>query len=279
MPCPRTYADRVPEVSVDTRLRSRPVPGPVLFARYAFPPNSHGFCGPDDHTAFFEYGVAGADDRGLRSMSQQFAGAWPYLQLIAGATGLEDPLDRRVVEAYWVGTPRLDRVDTRAVGDSMDERFRFMTGPTFSTLTESVLAGGVPHHSFAVFCIYPWTGLLSDRRKAEHALTVLDRCRIRWGRVVAVHGDQVVVESRPLTWDGRRLGIGESGTETAVRSLGGVGMVSDLEPGDWVSLHWEWVCDRLTELQVGFLRSYTLRHLQIVNEGNLHSGPAALLDG
>jgi hypothetical protein len=279
MPCPRTYADRVPEVSVDTRLRSRPVPGPVLFARYAFPPNSHGFCGPDDHTAFFEYGVAGADDRGLRSMSQQFAGAWPYLQLIAGATGLEDPLDRRVVEAYWVGTPRLDRVDTRAVGDSMDERFRFMTGPTFSTLTESVLAGGVPHHSFAVFCIYPWTGLLSDRRKAEHALTVLDRCRIRWGRVVAVHGDQVVVESRPLTWDGRRLAIGESGTETAVRSLGGVGMVSELEPGDWVSLHWEWVCDRLTELQVGFLRSYTLRHLQIVNEGNLHSGPAALLDG
>jgi hypothetical protein len=279
MPCPRTYADRVPEVSVDTRLRSRPVPGPVLFARYAFPPNSHGFCGPDDHTAFFEYGVAGADDRGLRSMSQQFAGAWPYLQLIAGATGLEDPLDLRVVEAYWVGTPRLDRVDTRAVGDSMDERFRFMTGPTFSTLTESVLAGGVPHHSFAVFCIYPWTGLLSDRRKAEHALTVLDRCRIRWGRVVAVHGDQVVVESRPLTWDGRRLAIGESGKETAVRSLGGVGMVSELEPGDWVSLHWEWVCDRLTELQVGFLRSYTLRHLQIVNEGNLHSGPAALLDG
>jgi hypothetical protein len=35
------------------------VPGPVLFARYAFPPNSHGYCGPNDHTAFFEYGVAG----------------------------------------------------------------------------------------------------------------------------------------------------------------------------------------------------------------------------
>ncbi|MGZ5373161.1 MAG: DUF6390 family protein, partial [Aeromicrobium sp.] len=25
------------------------VPGPVLFARYAFPPNSHGYCGPADH--------------------------------------------------------------------------------------------------------------------------------------------------------------------------------------------------------------------------------------
>ena len=34
----------------------RAVTGPVLFARYAFPPNSHGFCGPADHNAFFERG-------------------------------------------------------------------------------------------------------------------------------------------------------------------------------------------------------------------------------
>ena len=267
------------EVHVRTRSRDRSVPGPVLFARCAFPPNWHGFCGPADHTGFFEYGVAGADDRGLRSMSQQFAGAWPYLELIASATGLDDPLDHRVVEAYWVGSPRLDHVDIHSVGNSMEQRFRATTGSSFSTLTESVLSGGVPHHSFAVFCIYPWTGLLSDGRKAKHALTVLDRCRIRWGKVLAVQGDQVVVESRPLTWDGDALGIGEAETETVVRSLDGVGMVTDLEAGDWVSLHWEWVCDRLTERQVGFLRSYTLRHLEIVNQGNLHSGPAARLDG
>ncbi|HET7387356.1 MAG TPA: DUF6390 family protein [Nocardioidaceae bacterium] len=261
------------------------VSGPVLFARYAFPPNSHGFCGPNDFHAFFEYGVAGAGgeaDNGLRAMSQQFAGAWPYLQLIADSTGLPDPLDRRVVEAYWVGSRRLDMVSTRAVGDSMQERFRHMVGPRFGDLTESVLAGGVPHHSFAVFCIYPWTGLLSDRRKAPQALTVLDRCRIRWGRVLAVDGDQVVVESRALTWDGRCLGIGEPAKETVVRAVDGVGMVDPPEVGDWVSLHWEWVCDRLTEAQVAQLKAFTMRHLKIVNGGNLHSagsrGPAALLE-
>jgi len=253
------------------------VPGPVLFARYAFPPNSHGFCGPGDSTAFFEYGVAGADDRGLRDLSQQFAGAWPYLELIAAATGLDDPLDRRVVEAYWVGSPRLDQVSTRSVGNSMEERFRAMTGPRFFTLSESVLAGGVPHHSFAVFCIYPWTGLLSDRRKAKHALTVLDRCRIRWGKVLALQGDQVVVESAPLTWDGHRLDLGAPATETVVRSLDGASMTEPLEVGDWVSLHWEWVCDRLTARQLGYLQAYTQRHLGIVNEGNLHAGPATLL--
>ena len=255
---------------------AQPAPGPVLFARYAFPPNSHGYCGPNDHEAFFEYGVSGADD-GLRALARQFEGAWPYLELIAGSTGLEDPLDRRVVEAYWVGTPRLDLVGTRAVGDSVEDRFRATAGAKFSSLTESVLAGGVPHHSFAVFCIYPWTGLLQSGRGGDHALHVLDRCRIRWGKVLAVQGDQVVVESSPLTWDGRALGLGETTTETVVRSVDGVGMVTDLEPGDWVSLHWEWVCDRLTDRQVRLLREYTLKHLRIVNEGNLHAGTAKLL--
>jgi hypothetical protein len=254
------------------------VPGPVLFARYAFAPNSHGYCGPADSGGLFEYGVAGRDDGGLRAMARQFAGAWPYLQLIAGATGLADPLDRRVVEAYWVGSPRLDLVSTRAVGDSMEDRFRALTRGTFSNLTEGVLAGGVPHHSFAVFCIYPYTGLLTDGGKAPHALTVLDRCRIRWGRVRAVRGDQVVVESQPLTWDGRALRLGPPVTETVVQSVDGVGMVGTVQPGDWVSLHWEWVCDRLTDRQVARLRHYTDRHLAIVNDRHTRSRVPALLD-
>ena len=255
----------------------RPVPGPVLFARYAFPPNSHGFCGPADSGGLFEYGVAGVDDGGLRSMAQQFAGAWPYLQLIAGATGLTDPLDRRVVEAYWVGTPRLDQVSTRAVGNSMEDRFRQLAGPRFVHLTGGVLAGGVPHHSFAVFCIYPYTGLLTDRCKAPHALSVLDRCRIRWGKVLTVQGDQVVVASRPLSWDGRMLGLGPAQVETVVQSVDGIGMVGTVRAGDWVSLHWEWVCDRLTEAQVARLRGYTERHLAIVNDAESRSVVPSIL--
>ena len=158
-------------------------------------------------------------------MAREFAGAWPYLELIAHSTGLADPLDRRVVEAYWVGSPRLDQVGVRAIGDSMEDRFRYRSGPQFGSLAEGVLAGGVPHHSFAVFCIYPWVGLLGDDRRAAQALTVLDRCRIRWGRVLAVSGDQVSVESRPLTWDGRRLDYGPPEVETVVRAIDGVGLV------------------------------------------------------
>ncbi|MEO6604461.1 MAG: DUF6390 family protein [Aeromicrobium sp.] len=260
-----------------TRPPRTPVSGPMLFARYAFPPNSHGFCGPADHGAFFEHAVTGNDERGLRDLSRQFAGAWPYLELIAASLGINDPLDRRVVDAYWVGNSRLNQVTATAVGKSMEDRFRPMLGSAFSTLAESVNAGGVPHHSFAVFCIYPWTGLLSDNRKAEHAINVLDQCRIRWGKVLAVQGDQVVVESTPLTWDGHTLAFGERHTETVVRSLDGTSMMDDLMVGDWVAMHWEWVCDVLSLRQVRYLRDFTVRHLRIVNEGNLHKGPSALL--
>jgi len=254
-------------------------PGPVLFARYAFPPNSHGYCGPADNGTFFEYGVHGVVDGGLQSMAREFAGAWPYLELIAGATGVPDPLDRSVVEAYWVGNPLLDRVGTSAVGGSMEDRFRHTAGPRFGSLAEGVLAGGVPHHSFHVFCIYPWVGLLGDDRRAANALTVLDRCRIRWGRITALQGDQAVVESASLTWDGRRLGFAPPAPETVVRSLGGAGMAPDLSVGDWVSLHWEWVCDRLSERQLAALRRFTRRHLDIVNERVSRSGPAVVLGG
>jgi hypothetical protein len=251
--------------------------GPTLFVRYAFPPNSHGYCGPGDSQSFLEYGVTGAVDPGFRLLAQAFAGAWPYLELIAGATGIEDPLDRRVVEAYWVGNPLLDRVGTTNIGNSMDDRFRFRAGPRFSNLAEGVVAGGVPHHSFHVFCIYPWIGLLGEDRHAEHALMVLDRCRIRWGRVAALEGDRAVVESQPLQWDGRHLTLGEPAPETVVRSVDGVGLGPRLEVGDWVSMHWEWVCDRLDPRTLAALKHYTAQHLALVNGGMEHSGPAMTL--
>jgi hypothetical protein len=251
--------------------------GPTLFVRYAFPPNSHGYCGPGDSAGFLGYGLAGAVDPGFRQMAQAFAGAWPYLELIAGATGIGDPLDRRVVEAYWVGNGLLDGVGVTHMGNSMEDRFRFRTGPRFASLAEGVLAGGLPHHSFHVFCIYPWIGLLTENRQAEHALTVLDRCRIRWGRVTALQGDQAVVESRALAWDGRRLELAEPAQENVVRAVDGVGMVPDLAVGDWVSMHWEWVCDRLDARQLAAIKHYTSVHLQMVNGGVEHSGAALAL--
>ena len=274
--------------------RADPAAGPLTFIRYAYPPNERGYCGPSDTGSFIGYGRTGRIDAGFVQLAQAFTGAWPYLELIAGAAGIRDPLDQRVVEAYWVGNALLDRVGALALGHSMQERFRGTTGNRFGSLAEGVVAGGVPHHSFHVFCIYPWVGLLGQGRKGDQALTVLDKCRIRWGQVEAVIGTQVTVKCRPLLFDGRRLALGEPVSETAQRSLElrgssfGArddrptddldGSQTDLAPGDWVSLHWQWICERLSERQVATLRRYTLHHLTVVNDGVQTPGAIAALE-
>lgn len=253
------------------------VPGPILFVRYAFPPNHHGACGPPDSQGLFQYGASSVVDDGLRALARQFAGAWPYLELIATATGIGDPLDRRVVEAYWVGNRLLDQVGVRPLGDSMEERFRLRTGRQFGNLAEAVLAGGMPHHSYHVFCIYPWVGLLGDDRRHKQALMVLDRCRVRWGRIRQVRPDQLLVDSQPLLFERGRLFLGEPRPEVVERTLDGVGLVAGFAVGDWVSMHWEWVCDRLTPSQLAALRHYTRLHLDVVNERLDHPGAITAL--
>jgi hypothetical protein len=242
-----------------------PVDGPQMFVRYAYPPNSLGYCGPADSDALLHYGAAGITDPGLNQLARGFAGAWPYLELIAGGSHIADPLDRRVVEAYWVGNRLLETIGVTSIGNSMEERFRFRTGRQFPKLIDGVEAGGVPHHNFHVFEVSPWLGLLRHNRESSVAVSQLDRCRIRWGTVVSVNGDEAVVRSRLLRSDGIGIELGEPCVETARFAVDGTGFLTDLTEGDVVSLHWDWVCDRLTPAQLRQLKYYTKHHLDIAN--------------
>ena len=148
------------------------ISGLLLFGRYAFPPNRLGYCGSADHQALFEYLTADRIDRGLVGLARQFEGAYPYLRLIAGANNIADPLDRRVVEAYWVGNPYLERVGASPFYESLKERFRpRMTGRSFSWMTNALALGARPHHNFHVFEIYRRAGLM----RGDRASVALDR--------------------------------------------------------------------------------------------------------
>ena len=239
--------------------------GPLLFARYAYPPNELGYCGGDDHRALLEQTSAGVVDGGLRQSLREFEGAWPYLKLIAAANHLDDPLDPKVVEAYWLGSTLLERVGPALLAESLDERFRRRCGRSWPDLAQAIGHGALPHHSFHVFGIYPFVGLLHSGVISE-PLHVLDRCRIRWGRVVAVLEDTAVVASQPLEWDGHRLVLGAVRNEVATTGEGTLRLSRRLMAGDWCSLHWDWVCDRLEAAQVRSLRHYTRAQLTAVND-------------
>ncbi len=246
--------------------------GPELFARYAYPPNSLGYCGPGDPAALLETAASGGHLDQLSHLAVQFEGAWPYLELIAGCNGLSDPLDRRVVEAYWVGNELLLRVPANVLAMSLDDRFARRAGARMSDLAAAAFTGGVAQHSFHVFGVYPWLGLLRAGMDGP-PLEVLDRCRIRWGRVEAVRGDLVSVSSRALVFEGSQLALGPDRLEEVRRGLDGVAMVQDLVVGDVVSLHWDWVCDRLSTSARNWLAYCLKRNLDAVNQLN-SPGPA-----
>lgn len=247
-------------------------PGPLLFARYAYPPNALGLCGAEESRTLLEYGTANESDGGLAELAQAFEGAWPYLVLIAGANGIHDPLDSRVVEAYWVGNRLLDRVSPQTLARHVEDRFKGRVGRSWERIVDAVAAGAVPHHTFHVFAVYPWLGLLRTGDVAQ-PLSVLDRCRITPARVEATDSGSVTVLAPALRWNGRALTLGPWERRAARFEDDGLGFVEP-EPGQWVSLHWDFVCDTLTDVQAAALLRANEQALVAVNRS---SGPAHVL--
>ena len=241
------------------------VAGPVLFARYAFGPNRLGYCGPDAAVELFQQATGGGDLRRLRDLARQFEGAWPYLELIARSSGVPDPLDESVVEAYWLGGPLLDTVRPRALGASLDERFRRrLSADGWRWLGSKPEAGAVPSHAFHVLDVFPRAGLMRSG-EVERVLETMDACRIRWGRVLERDGDSLVVSAVPLAMVDGKLVLGAPRPERIRGWLDGAALVDDARPGDVVSIHWDWACERLDPARLERLRTATRRELEIAN--------------
>lgn len=241
--------------------RPQPLAGSLRFIRYAFMPNRLRYCGGDDHRTLFEYGVESVVDGGLSPLLRKFSGALPYLQLIAQANGIRDPFDERVVEAYWIGNELLDGVDVRQLHDALRARFgKQLQGRTRAVVLEKAPAGARPHHNFHVFDVHSRVGQL------EHSLETMDQCRVSWGRVTRVDGPELVVERQPLVLVDGKLRLGSVQPARVVRQVDGRGFADAASPGDWVSLHWGWVCEVLTPRQQANLVRYTGDHLRLANQ-------------
>ena len=249
--------------------------GAAMFARYAYPPNELGYCGPGDGRDLLEYVSAAADvtrpvGLDMVGRARAFDGASPYLEYLATTAGAESIMDQRVVEAYWVGNDLLRAGDAATFAGAVRAAFAGQLGADWPALAPDARPHPLPHHSFHVFTIYPWVGVLR-RTGADAALSVLDRCRIRWGLVEAVDGDAVDVQCQPLTWDGATLGLGAPRPERARLASAGRSLATGVRRGKWVSLHWDWVCDELNAAQLAALIDATERQLTITNRATSRS--------
>ena len=235
--------------------------GPLMFIRYGFMPNRLQYCGGPANDSLLGYALEGIVDPGLSPLLRRFTGALPYLQLIARCNGIADPFDRRVVEAYWLGNELLEGVEVRQLYDALRERFGKQLSPRMIELVAGKApAGAQPHHSFHVLDVHSRVGEL------EHSLETMDNCRISWGRVTRLNGAELDVERQPLVLSEGKLALGEARTEAALRQIDGKGFTDAAQDGDWVALHWGWVCEVLDARRLASLQRYTWRHLQLANQ-------------
>jgi len=235
--------------------------GSLRFIRYGFMPNRLRYCGPDDNRTLFQYAIENTIDGGVKPLLRAFDGALPYLQLIARSNAIADPFDDRVVEAYWIGNELLEGVEVRQLYDSLEERFGGrLRGRARDWVLAKAPAGARPHHSFHVLDVYRLVGDRGD------SLDTMDSCRVSWGRVTAVQGPELVVQRRPIRLFEGKLALADEETVRVTRQVEARGFADDAAPGDWVSLHWGWVCERLDERRRMNLERYTRLHLKLASQ-------------
>lgn len=224
--------------------------GHETFACYAFPPNELGYCGPAD--------VAHTE---LASHAREFDGAWPYLQAIADAAGIADPLDDDVVRSYWIGGPLLDKVDPAELLSRLRSAFAGQVTGLLNDLPEhsEILA----HHSFHVLVVYPWIRFLD--RDPTTPVRVMQDCRIRWGIVDSVAGEAAEIVCRPLSFDTGELALADPRVESVRWSKNGESLGPAPAPGDTVSAHWDWVCGSLSDADADAMAVATQVTLDLVN--------------
>lgn len=238
-----------------------PLAGQLRFIHYAFMPNRLQYCGGDDNRTLLEYGTAQVVDGGLAPLLRRFNGALPYLQLIARANGIADPFDSRVVEAYWLGNDLLEGVEVRQLYDALAERFgKQLSGRAREWVLGKAPAGARPHHNFHVFDIHSRVG------EVENTLETMDQCRISSGKVLAVEGAELVVERRPLILVEGKLAEAPAARVRVVRQVDARGFADAAAVGDWVALHWGWVCEVISPQQQANLTRYTRYHLALANQ-------------
>ena len=93
----------------------------------------------------------------------------------------------------------------------------------------------------------------------------MDNCRISWGKVAEVHGNDLIVKTQSLKHESGKFFLGEEETKTAVYLKG---MLPKIRKNDMIALHWGFACCVLDEGQLGNLKKYSKKIIDIVNCDN-----------
>jgi len=237
--------------------------GLLLCAKYAISPNFFGYCGPDKNSNLFDHLKENLADRELALILSDFETLYPYLQLTARLNKINDPFNHQVVGAYWLGNSLLKPINILQYQAFIKERLNLdkkLLKSDFQTLLAQIFQKEfLPHHAFHVFNVFKRTGKNSD----PHTLNTMNECKISWGR--AIDTKNLFVETKSLEMVNKKLRLGRSHIKQIKIDYKGKQFIKEIKIGDWISFHWGYICDLLTEKQVKNLEYYTTKAIEFYN--------------
>ncbi|MFA5830794.1 MAG: DUF6390 family protein [Candidatus Paceibacterota bacterium] len=239
--------------------------GILRCSRYAFGPNRLHYCGPDKNREIFSHISEKEEGEGLSELLSQFETMYPYLRHIAEANKIKDPLDDKVVEAYWIGNALLDRIPKQKLYEHLRDGLQLknkLGAKSFELVAEKIGQGALPHHSFHVLDIWKRTG----HSLREHSLENISECLVSVGAVMSVSGPFIIVKTEPLLYENGKLFLGLATEKKLLRRLESDYDIEQLKKGDLVSIHWSVICEKITKRQAENLKRYTQHHIDIANQ-------------
>ncbi|OGY21497.1 MAG: hypothetical protein A2126_04145 [Candidatus Woykebacteria bacterium GWB1_45_5] len=242
---------------------------------YSLPSYRLGFCGPQEAKSkkiLLDFAAGKkVEEEQVKEVFRHFEAPYPYFKLIAKSNGIADPFDKRVVKAMWVGNKLLDSVKTDDLRDLIRTDFvkpSLLSREEAEKRARRIPDGVVPHHSFHVLIL----GAVSHT--VELKGTMLDLCRVGWGRVKKVTPARIASQSdaggsNKLQVTSKSLVLGKKirlGVELEREISWNKDIIPKVKTGDWVSFHWAQACEVLTPQEVQDLEHYTQKTIDMVSE-------------
>ena len=192
-----------------------------------------------------------------REALETFESATQYYKLIAGANGIADHFDERIIEAYWIGNDLLKNVNPDDIKKMIREK---MTGAGLMTREDAeqrianLTAQPIAHHNFHVL------NLGGATEEARQTKNLQELCRVSWGTVKEnpndkIQNPKVVVDFQPLEEKNGRISL--SAEQQQKKIQWDKALVPEIKKGDIVAFHWNQICQILTPEQTRNLEHYT----------------------
>lgn len=242
--------------------------GVIRCTRYAFMPNRLNFCGPENQDDVLEFYANANKDlvRGtIEPLLRDFETMYPYLKFIAKENKISDPLDEKVVDAYWLGNSLLGKISAKKYYNYLIKDFdlkKKVGKKTVRNIDSNFSDQSIPHHNFHALNIFRHTG----KNKGILVANVFDMCRISSAVIEKIDGGVLKVKRKIILVDEvGNLYETKLKIDKVLNDFENTTLVRGLKKGDIISVHWNSVCEKISISQAKNLQQITDLCIEIFN--------------